>query len=66
MNLRTIDIIIAKSWTGTLILFSGDNKDSMEYVSCIGVVVKEINILEDRIKQSILIAINKAFQIPSI
>ena len=51
MNLRTIDIIIAKSWTGTLILFSGDNKDSMEYVSCIGVVVKEINIAVDEVRK---------------
>jgi hypothetical protein len=65
INLRTIDIIIAKSCTGTLIFFKGESKDSIAYVSWMGVVVKDMNILDARIRQSILTAINSAFHIPS-
>src|SRR5699024_1031646 len=45
MNLNEIDIIIAISWTGTLMLLSGLHSFSIASVSSIGLVVRVISVV---------------------
>ena len=66
MNLSAIDIIIAKEWTGTLIFFSGDKRDSNPSVNAIGDVVYVKSTVEERMKITTRTNIKDALMSPSL